>query len=524
MNGARPRFACVTLGAVLAGHVLGCAPEGAAPAPAAEGNLQSICGPSSELRDVELYDGGLGLSTAFVHRHRLAVGLLRWRTDLFQRYREESGNVAGRGWCTGTLIADDLFLTAGHCLDNGDTVNLQLPREKGGVPLEPPELAREFTVEFRFESPALADAPSYANRAEVVRLEEYSRSDPDYAILRLSGNPGFHNGVARISPSDSRAGSPIALLQHPRAEPMKVGAGAVARVSGSKISYDSIDTLDGSSGAGILDGTSGKLVGVHTNGGCAQDGDGENFGVTIGALTAASQILYDFVDRSRDFLVGDWNDDGLSDLAVFVDGCLYPDADHDGAPDAGARRCPLEPGADQYFVGKWRAGAGSQLGWRRGNCLFIDENPRQPLCFAGPFEVLVADWNGDGQSDLGIRRGRCIDSDTNLDGAHDELGYCYGNGDAEDEYLDGHWDGAGRDSVAIRRADTVLLDVDRDGVADAAPLVFGHGGDEDQYLVGDWNVIGRSDLAVRRGTSCSMRVGDGLPDRTQSYADFWSKP
>jgi hypothetical protein len=137
---------------------------------------------------------------------------------------------------------------------------------------------------------------------------------------------------------------------------------------------------------------------------------------------------------------------------------------------------------------------------------------------------LVADWNADGQSDLGIRRGRCIDFDTNLDGVLDVTGYCYGHGVAEDEYLVGHWDGTARDSIAIRNANTVFLDVDRDGEADAEPLVFGHGGDEDQYLVGDWNGSGRSELAVRRGTSCSIHVGDGLPDLRRNYRDFWSKP
>jgi hypothetical protein len=239
---------------------------------------------------------------------------------------------------------------------------------------------------------------------------------------------------------------------------------------------------------------------------------------------AVSPILRDFADRSRDFLIGDWNNDGLSDLAVMVDGCLYPDADHDEAPDLGARWCPFDRSADQYFVGKWRTGSGSQLGWRRGNCLYLDENPARPLCFEPPFELLVADWNGDGQSDLGIRHGRCIDFDTNLDGGLDDLGYCYGQGIAEDEYLSGHWDGAARDSIAIRRANALLLDADRNGVADEAPLLFGYGGNEDQYLVGDWSGQGRSELAVRRGTRWEIQGDAGRPGRSGSYVGFWSAP
>jgi len=491
-----------------------------------EGDLQSLCARSSRLQDVERYDGSFGVPTAFVNRHRRAVGLLRWKSDLVDRYRDEAGNVKGQGWCTGTLIDDDLFLTAGHCLDPSNTGSWKLPHEKGGVELRPAELAREFVVQFRYEVSPDSDAPNSVNSADVLRLEEYRTEGLDYAILRLSGNPGMQNGKTRISPRDAQPGARIAILQHPAAAPMKVGAGTVARLRGSTLTYDTIDTLGGSSGAGILDAETGKLVGVHTNGGCTKTAGGENSGVTIRALTAVSPILQRLVDRSKDFLVGDWDNDGLGDLAVFNDGCLYPDANRDGAPDWGSKVCPAEARADQYFVGNWQPGRPSQLGWRRGNCLYLDTNPNLPLCFDAPFELLVADWNDDGRSDLGIRKGSCIDFDTDLDGVLDNQGYCYGEGMAEDEYLVGNWDGSSHASIAVRRGTSVFFDLDRDGRTDGAPRVYGYGGEEDQYLVGDWNGDRRSDLAVRRGTLCLMNhdAESGLADEGRVYRDFWSEP
>jgi hypothetical protein len=486
-------------------------------------DLQSLCQRSSRLQEVEAYDGSFDVPTAFVNRHRLAVGLLRWKDDLKTRYFNQAGNVSGQGWCSGTLIDDDLFLTAGHCLDSDDSGIWLLPREKDGMPLQPAQLAREFVVELRHE---LSAAP-HENSAEVVRLEEHRLNGVDYAILRLSDHPGLRNGVARLSPNDARPGSKIAILQHPVALPMKVGAGPVTRVEGSTIAYDAIDTLGGSSGAGILDVATGKLVGIHTNGGCTSSGGGENSGVTIAALTAASPMLQGLVDRSRDFLVGDWNNDGLSDLAVFDQGCLYPDVDHDGAEDVSSKVCPANPKADQYFVGHWQLGRPSGLGWRRQNCVYLDIAPQQPLCFEpGPFEVMIADWNGDGTSDLGIRRGPCVDFDTDLDGVLDDTGYCFGNGPAEDEYLVGNWDGGARASIAIRRGNSLILDVDRDGKPDATPRVYGNGGDEDQYLVGDWNGDGRSDLAVRKGSFCRMNHDDqtAAEDEGRPYREFWSAP
>jgi hypothetical protein len=511
----------------VAAILLGCGALGAcAPVSAtSDGQAQSLCERSDRLQDVERYDGSFGVPTAFVSRHRLAVGLLRWRSDLRERYREQAGNVQGQGWCSGTLIDDDLFLTAGHCVDPTDSGGWRLPREKGGVELRPSEHARELVVELRYEASVETDAPTHVDSAAVLRLEEYRRGELDYAILRLSDHPGLRNGTTRISPRDTQPGARVAILQHPAAATMKVGAGPVASVLGSTVSYDSIDTLGGSSGAGILDTETGKLVGVHTTGGCATSGGGENSGVTIGALTAVSPILRKLVDSSRDFLVGDWDNDGRSDLAVLAAGCLYPDTNHDGAPDS--KICPAEANANQYFVGDWQVGSPSGLGWRRDNCVYLDAKPAEPLCFGeSPFEILVADWNGDGTSDLGVRRGACIDFDTDLDGAVDDRGYCYGQGAAEDEYLVGNWDGGRQASIAVRRGSTVLVDVDHDGHADADARVYGNGGAEHQYLVGDWDGDGRTDLGVRRGTECMLThdPATGLADERRAYDDFWSAP
>lgn len=492
----------------------------------ADADTQSVCGRHNELQDVQLYDGSLGVSTGFVNRHKLAVGLLRWRSDLSQRYFDEAGNVSGEGWCTGTLIDDDLFLTAGHCLDSEDHGSWTLPHDKGGVALRPTELAREFVVDFRYELAERPELPPVVNRADVVRLEEYRNGDLDYAILRLSDHPGLRNGVTPISPRTPAVGSAIAILQHPAATPMKIAAGAVSGLEGSKISYGSIDTLGGSSGAGIVDAVTGKLVGVHTNGGCSKT-SGENYGVTMTSLITVSPELRRLADFSRDFLVGDWDADGLADLAVFDAGCLYPDANHDGEPDAGLPRCPLDRDANEYFVGRWELGQPSGLGWRRRGCVYLDRDPHQPLCFGGDndrFEILVLDWNEDGRSDLGVRRANCFAFDTNLDGALDTGNYCYGKGSAEDEYLAGPWDGK-RDSIAVREGNSVLIDLNRDGTPDET-RVYGNGGNEDQYLVGDWSTPHDANLAVRRKTSCFINhdANDGVADEVRVYRDFWNQP
>lgn len=494
--------------------------------PAEISDEQSACERSQRLQDVELYDGSFGVGTSFVDRHRRAVGMLRWRSDLALRYREEAGNVSGRGWCTGTLISDDLFLTAGHCLDNDDSGAWRLPREKGGKHLGPEELAREFVVEFRYEATASSSTPSATDVVSVVRLEELRYDGVDYAILRLDGHPGLRNGVTRIASHNPLPSAPIAILQHPSAEPMKIGGGTVSAVVGSRLSYDAIDTFGGSSGAGILDAVSGKLVGIHTNGGCSKAG-GDNYGVAIEALVAASPTLREFADDSRDFFVADWDRDGRSDLAVLYDGCLYPDTNHDERPDFDYEECPANVDGTQYFVGRWAPSQPPSLAWRRGGCMYFSDRPDRPLCFgsdADRFDVLLLDWDGDGQSDLAIRRDNCFAIDTNRDGSADVTKYCFGNGSAEDEYLAMKWKNSARDSVAVRRGNALVIDVNRDG-ASPVTLVYGSGGNEDQYLVGDWLGTGLETLAVRRKRICLINhdLDDGAAEEGRVLQDFWSK-
>ena len=58
------------------------------------------------------------------------------------------------------------------------------------------------------------------------------------------------------------------------------------------IFYMDLDTLVGSSGAGVLT-RGGFLLGVHTDGDCAADGSGSNVGWSATSIVRASPYLQD---------------------------------------------------------------------------------------------------------------------------------------------------------------------------------------------------------------------------------------
>jgi len=228
--------------------------------------------------------------------------------------------------------------------------------------------------------------------------------------------------------------------------------------------------------------------------------------------------------REAQYLVGDWDGDRRSNLAVRRGNTVLMDFNFDGSHD---REQGYGNGnsEDQYLVGDWDGDGRDNLAVRRGNCVLMDFNfdgshDREQCYGNGNSEdqYLVGDWDGDGRDNLAVRRGNCVLMDFNFDGSHDRE-QCYGNGNSEDQYLVGDWDGDGRDNLAVRRGNKVLMDFNFDGSHDREQG-YGNGNSEDQYLVGDWDGDGRDNLAVRRGNKVLMDFNfDGSHDREQGYGN-----
>ncbi|MGH9799377.1 MAG: trypsin-like serine peptidase [Blastocatellia bacterium] len=258
--------------------------------------LESLCGLTDDTQDVETYDGTLGVTRAFVDQHESPIGQLQWLADLFSRFSDPNnspGDVADVRWGSGGLFANNLFITAGHCFDK-DGGGWQRPT-RNGVTIEPEEIARLMKVNFNFQVNGATGQTRPGNSFPVEELLEFRKGNLDYAIVRLGRNesgqlPGEFFGALKLSARDLVAnGEMLCLIQHPSGLPKRIEAGPMLQNVAGQISYDSLDTEGGSSGAPILS-LAGEIVGVHTNGGCSRF-SGSNFGVAIGAIREASSII-----------------------------------------------------------------------------------------------------------------------------------------------------------------------------------------------------------------------------------------
>ena len=257
--------------------------------------IESICG-LNDLQQVEQYDGTLGVTRALVDHVQGAVGQLQWLGTLAAMFTgpgDSPGNVAGVRWGSGGLISNNTYITAGHCLDSYDEEWKTPKRADRSLP--PSELAPLMQVVFNYQINGTTGVLQTGENFPVLELLEHRSGGLDYTLLRLGKNsagrlPGEVYGVLTVAAHDlTDAGAMLCLIQHPDGQPKQIEAGPMKENVGGRISYASLDTLNGSSGAPILS-DAGEVVGVHTSGGCTRF-NGENFGVAIGAIRAASVLL-----------------------------------------------------------------------------------------------------------------------------------------------------------------------------------------------------------------------------------------
>jgi V8-like Glu-specific endopeptidase len=304
--------------------------------------LESICGPTEDFQDVERYDGTLGPTVAFVAAHERPVGQLVWRTDIAARWADP-GNVAGERFCTGTLVAPDVFLSAAHCFEGAGS-GWRFPRDATGRLATPEEVAREYEVHFNYQVD-----PGGNPRPEAVFLVEemieHRTGDFDYALIRVAGRPGDTWGVNRVEAAALAVGDELTMIQHPAARPKQIEAGHVSGFTDDgNVLYNDLDTLGGSSGSGILSAR-GTVVAVHPWGGCTSTG-GANQGIPISRIVETSpamRLLAAPPCTSDDecnvgCFTGTCNPEGRCDLQPL---CVSDDACTSSVCDPTARACSV---------------------------------------------------------------------------------------------------------------------------------------------------------------------------------------
>lgn len=163
------------------------------------------------------------------------------------------------GFCSGTLIDDDLVLTAGHCVRKArDCTNTRLVfnfYRTGATTLQ-----------------TVTTADIFSCTSIVARAEgKVNGQTLDYAILRLDrpATPRFTPAPVRAGNTALAAGQGVAVIGSGSGIPFKIDAGGRVRDGRSSILdffVATTDTFAGNSGSGVYDLATYTLAGILVRG------------------------------------------------------------------------------------------------------------------------------------------------------------------------------------------------------------------------------------------------------------------
>lgn len=155
--------------------------------------------------------------------------------------------------CSGTLVAPDLFVTAGHCVSAASCPGLRVVFNYRASP--------------RSELETIAAEDVYACASVAARVEN---TTVDYALIRLDrAVTGRQPAPVRVGDRALVRGTPLLTVGHPSGLPQKVAGGATvlsARSDTRDYFSANLDAFPSNSGSGVFDLESGELAGILVRG------------------------------------------------------------------------------------------------------------------------------------------------------------------------------------------------------------------------------------------------------------------
>jgi V8-like Glu-specific endopeptidase len=181
--------------------------------------------------------------------------------------------------CTVTMISDKCGITAGHCLPVLKYAEFNTPISEAGQ-AQASDLKDMYEVD------------------ESSIVFEHDGPGKDWAVLKLKRNeitgklPGDVQGYYDVSFRKQNKGTTLRITGYGRdfeatrnfAQQTHSGKLVAVGISyfGDTALAHTVDTMGGNSGSSILNDKTNEIIGIHTHGGCREDG-GANMGTVISA-------------------------------------------------------------------------------------------------------------------------------------------------------------------------------------------------------------------------------------------------
>jgi V8-like Glu-specific endopeptidase len=155
-------------------------------------------------------------------------------------------------YCSGSLVAPDIVMTAGHCVKNSLVCF--------GI-----KIAFGYSVRSEGAMPDDLAASDIYGCKEVIHSQS-GDNEADFALIRLDRPVTDHAPLALDRTGAPRKGDPVLAMGYPSGLPLKVADGASIRSVGNTDFLANLDTFSGNSGSPVFNATTGLIEGIVVEG------------------------------------------------------------------------------------------------------------------------------------------------------------------------------------------------------------------------------------------------------------------
>jgi V8-like Glu-specific endopeptidase len=216
------------------------------------------------LRDAARSSGATFLLTDLVHDETRNVWSAKTPTKTLGEDQhlcegERFANQPAVSWCSATLIADDIMVSAGHCFQSSQCEDFAVVFDYAydAAPTDPMAIAKDIP------------AANVYRCAEMLQTEynvDYdAERGADYAVFRLDRKV-TDRPIAKVNWSEPLVNEhPAYVIGHPSRIPQKLATGKIldGTMNPDFVMHDA-DVFGGNSGCGLFDAR-GTLIGVHVH-------------------------------------------------------------------------------------------------------------------------------------------------------------------------------------------------------------------------------------------------------------------
>ncbi len=169
---------------------------------------------------------------------------------------ERFASQASAGFCSGFLVGDDLFVTAGHCIENQEGCDAISMVFGFGYDKEDKDLSKVSAKEV------------YHCKSIVKRELQQTATGRDYAVIKLD-RPVVGRAPLKLRRTGAvHVGDGVAVIGNPVGLPTKITDGAKVRSVKAEQPYfvANLDTYGGNSGSAVFNLVTGEVEGILVRG------------------------------------------------------------------------------------------------------------------------------------------------------------------------------------------------------------------------------------------------------------------